>query len=94
VSKFACQSGLSKLKWNFRSYSADRQQAVAAAWPPRAVADLTPLPGVLLLKPRPSALPAHSHSPSLPPLRSSARPKHRSSSAFAPPCSRLLAVAP
>jgi len=39
--KFACQSGLSKLKWNFRSYSADRQQAIAAAWPPRALLALT-----------------------------------------------------
>ena len=36
---------------------ADRQQAAATAWLPRAVADLTPLPGVLRLKPCPSTPP-------------------------------------
>ena len=61
--KTCCQAGSFALIIESASrYSADRQQATAAAWPPRAVAVLTLLPASDRLKAMPACPPTHPRS--------------------------------
>jgi len=82
VSNSRCQAGSFALLIELnRRYSADWQQAVAAAWPPRAMASLAPLTRCGPLEAAPACPPTRSRSLSPP----CARLRNRENKAAAAP---------